>query len=140
MHLAIYKKRGDVNYIRHSKNEFAVAASRKGKTLKPFLDDFAQLVGPTVKTAVFNPSNTIKTSKKVVKALGNRNAVLVKDNGAVCVAKTGYDAEAVEIVMDKGCKTFVGTELYSGVKPINQIEAHLMRFIYQKKYSKKAGK
>ena len=117
-----------------------LAASRKGKTLKPFLDDFAQLIGPTLKTPVFNPSNTIKTSKKVVKALGNRNAVLVKDNGAVCVAKTGYDAEAVEIVMDKGCKTFVGTELYSGVKPINQIEAHLMRFIYQKKYSKKAGK
>lgn len=140
MHWAIYKKRADVNYIKHSKNEFAVAASRKGKTMKPFLDDFAQLVGPTVKTAVFNPANTIKTSKKVVKALGNKNAVLVKDNGAVCVAGTQYDAEAVEIVMDKGCKTFVGTELYKGIKAINPFEANLMRFIYLKKYSKKAGK
>ena len=140
MHWEIYKKRKDVNFIKHSKNEFAVAASKKGKTMKPFLDDFAQLVGPTVKTAVFNPASTMKSSKKVAKALGNRNAVLVKDNGAVCVAGTQYDAEAVEIVMDKGCKTFVGTELYSEVKPINQIEAHLMRFIYLKKYSKKAGK
>lgn len=140
MHLAIYKKRSDVNYILHSDNEFAVAASKKGKTVKPLLDDFAQLVGPFVKTAVFDPSSTIKTSKKVVKALGNKNAVLVKDNGAVCVAKTEYDAEAVEMVMDKGCKALVTSELYGKVKPINPLEAHLMRFIYQKKYSKKAGK
>lgn len=140
MHWEIYKKREDVNFILHSKNEFAVVASRTGKKMKPLLDDFAQLVGPSVKTAIFNPSNTKKTSKKVAKALGNRNAVLVKDNGAVCVAGTEYDAEAVEIVMDKGCKTLVGANLYGGVKAINPIEANLMRLIYLKKYSKKAGK
>lgn len=140
LHYAIYKKRKDVNYIIHSDNEFAVTASKAGKTMKPLLDDFAQLVGPYVKTAVFDPSNTLKTSKKVAKALGNKNAVLVKDNGAICVAKTQYDAEAVEMVMDKGCKTAVGADLYAKVSPINPVEAHLMRFIYQKKYSKKAGK
>ena len=48
-----------------------------------------------------------KTRKTVVKALGKRNAVLIKDNGAVCVAGNQYDAEAVEIVMEKGCKTAV---------------------------------
>lgn len=140
LHWAIYKKRDDVNYILHSDNEFAVAASQKGKTMKPLLDDFAQLVGPSVKTAVFNPASTLKSSKKVVKALGKKNAVLVKDNGAICVAGTQYDAEAVEIVMDKGCKTLVGAELYHGVKAISPLEANLMRFIYLKKYSKKAGK
>ncbi len=140
MHWAIYKKRKDVNYIRHSENEFAVAASQKGKTMKPFLDDFSQLIGPFVKTAVFSPDSTLKTSKKVVKALGKKNAVLVKDNGAVCVAGSQYDAEAVEMVMEKACKTFVGTELYKGVKAINPLEANLMRVIYLKKYSKKAGK
>jgi L-fuculose-phosphate aldolase len=103
--------------------------------MKPLLDDFAQLIGPTVKCAVFGAS-----SAKVVKALGNKNAVLLKDNGAICVAGTKYDAEAIEIVMDKGCKTLVGANLYSGVKAINAIEANLMRIIYKMKYSKKAGK
>jgi len=42
--------------------------------------------------------------------------------------------------MDKGCKTLVGANLYSGVKAINAIEANLMRIIYKMKYSKKAGK
>lgn len=140
MHWAIYKKREDVNFIIHSKNEFAVAASRKGKTMRPLLDDFAQLCGPVVKCAVFNPAETLKTGKKVVKALGKNNAVLIKDNGAVCVADSQYNAEAVEIVMDKGCKTAVGAELYGKVEKINPIEARLMRLIYKTKYSKKAGK
>lgn len=140
MHWAIYKKRADVNYIRHTKEENVVAMSRKGTTMKPLLDDLAQLCGPVVKTAIFNPSNTLKTSKKVARALGKRNAVFIKDNGAVCVAGNEYDAEAVELVMEKGCKTAVGAELYAGVKPISTIDSHLMNFIYKVKYSKKAGK
>ena len=108
--------------------------------MKPFLDDLAQLCGPVVKCAVFNPSDTLKTSKKVVKALGKRNAVLVKDNGAVCVAGSEYDAEAVELVMEKGCKTAVGAQLYAGVKPIGALDANIMRIVYKLKYSKKAGK
>lgn len=136
LHLAIYKKREDVNFIHHSQNEYVKVISAQGKTMKPLLDDFAQLIGPTVKCAVFE-NNSVK---KTIKALGNKNAVLLKDNGAICVAGTKYDAEAIEIVMDKGCKTLVGANLYNGVKPINTIEAHLMRIIYKMKYSKKAGK
>ena len=82
----------------------------------------------------------LKSSKKVVKALGKRNAVFVKDNGALCVAGSEYDAEAVELVMEKGCKTAIGAELYAEAKPIGALDAHLMNFIYKVKYSKKAGK
>jgi L-fuculose-phosphate aldolase len=140
LHWAIYKKRDDVNFIRHTKEENVVAISRKGKTIKPLLDDFAQLCGPVVKTAIFNPDNTLKTSKKVAKALGKRNAVFLKDNAAICVANNQYNAEAVELVMEKHAKTAVGAELYAEVKPIGPIDSHLMNFIYKIKYSKKAGK
>ncbi len=113
LHRAIYKKRKDVN---------------------------AQLVGVTVKNAVFNPNNTLKTSKKVARALKGRNAVLLANNGALCVAGSEYDATAVEMVMEKGCKTEIGKKLFYSGKPINPIETHLMRFIYLQKYSKQAKK
>ena len=135
LHLAVYNKREDVNFIHHSQNDFVKAISTEGKTMKPLLDDFAQLIGPTVKCAK-DPT----AAKSVVGALGNKNAVLLKDNGAICVAGTKYDAEAIEIVMDKGCKTLIGAKLYTGVKAINAFEANLMRIIYKMKYSKKAGK
>lgn len=140
LHRAVYKKRDDVNYIYHTKNEYAVAASKLGKTMKPLLDDFAQLCGPTVRLAAYNPNDTLKTSKKVIKKLKGRNAVLLENNGALCVAGSEYDAGAVEIVMDKGCKTYIGAKMFERFKPINPIETRLMRIIYLKKYSKQAGK
>ena len=112
LHRAIYKKRSDVNYIIHSKNEYAVAASKLGKKMRPLLDDFAQLVGVNVKHVAYNPNDSLKTSKKVVKALKKRNAVLLDNNGALCVAGSEYDAGAVEIVMDKGCKTYIGAKMF----------------------------
>lgn len=140
LHMTIYKKRKDINNIIHSNKDDIFVASQSGKTLLPLLDDFAQLIGPSLKCVTFNPNSTIKSSKKVTRRLKGRNAVLLKDNGAVCCAATKSDAEAVEMVVDKGCKTYIGTNLYSKPKPINPIETRLMRFVYQKKYSKQAGK
>lgn len=140
LHRAVYDNRDDINFIIHSKEEDITAVSKIGKTVKPFLDDFAQLCGATVKSAEFNKNDTIKTTKKVVKALKGRSAVLLKDNGALCCSGTLSDAQAVEMVMDKGCKTFLGSSLFGGGKAINPIETRLMRFIYLKKYSKQASK
>lgn len=140
LHRAIYKKRSDINYIVHNTTPAVMAMSKKGKTMKPLLDDFAQLVGVTVRHAVYNPSSTLKSSKKVVKALKGRNGVLLDNNGALCVAGSEYDATAVEMVMEKGCMTQVGADLFGTGKPINPIETRLMRFIYLQKYSKQAKK
>lgn len=140
LHRAIYKKRKDVNYIVHNQSPEVMAVSQTNKVMKPLLDDFAQLVGVTVKNRAFNPNSTLKSAKKVVKGLKGRNAVLLANNGALCVAGSEYDATAVEMVVEKGCKTEIGKKLFYAGKPINPIETHLMRFIYLQKYSKQAKK
>ncbi len=137
LHRAIYNKREDVNSIIHSKKPEIVSASKVGGTFKPLLDDFAQLVGITLRTGEYNPSNTVKTAKKVVKKLKGRNAVLLKDNGAICAAGNTYDAEAVEMVLEKELRTDAAAKLIGDAKYINKIEAILMRLIYKTKYSKK---
>ncbi len=140
LHRAIYKKRKDVNYIVHNQSPETLAVSRTNKVMKPLLDDFAQLVGVTVKNAVYNPNNQLRTAKKVVRALKGRNGVLLANNGVLCVAGSEYDATAVEMVMEKGCKTETGKMLFGTGKAINPIETRLMRFIYLQKYSKQAKK
>lgn len=137
LHRAVYAAREDVNCIIHSKKPEILAASVRGGTFKPLLDDFAQLIGITLKTGEYNPSNTVKTAKKVVKKLKGRNAVLVKDNGGICVAGTKDDAEAVEMVLEKEMRTDAAAKLLGDAKYINPVEAFLMRFIYKTKYSKK---
>ena len=140
LHRAIYKKRKDVNYIVHNQSPEVMAVSKTTKVMKPLLDDLAQLVGVTVKNAAFDPNSTLKSSKKVVRALKGRNGVLLANNGALCVAGSEYDATAVEMVMEKGCKAEVGKKLFGTGKPINPIETRLMRFVYLQKYSKQAKK
>lgn len=138
LHRIIYNSRSDVNCIIHSKQPEIVAASRIGGTFKPLLDDFAQLVGVTLRTGEYNPVNATETAKKIVKKLKGRNAALIKDNGAVCVADNMFDAEAVEMVLDKEMRTDAAAKLIGDAKYINPIEAYIMRFVYKTKYSKKA--
>ena len=136
LHAAVYKARKDVNAVIHSKEDATLKVSRMGITVKPFLDDFAQIVGISLRTAEYDPDNAKKTSAKVVRKLGCRDAVLIKHNGGLCVGADEDEAKAVELVTEKGCKAFTAASFY-GTKPINAVESLLMRVVYKTKYSKK---
>lgn len=140
LHRAVYKKRADVNFISHSKDPYTVACSKMGKTMKPLIDDFAQIVGVTVKSAKYDPNNSLATSNKVVKKLKGRNAVLLENNGALCVAGSEYDAGAIEFITNKGAKIQISAQMFEKVEPINPLETRIMRLVYKLKYSKQAGK
>ena len=140
LHRAVYKKRADVNFISHSKDPYTVACSKMGKTMRPLIDDFAQIVGVTVKSAKYDPNNSLATSKKVVKKLKGRNAVLLENNGALCVAGSEYDAGAIEFITNKGAKIQISAQMFDKVEPINPLETRIMRLVYKLKYSKQAGK
>lgn len=140
LHRAVYKKRADVNFISHTKDPYVVACSKMGKTMRPLIDDFAQIVGVTVKSAKYDPNNSLQTSKKVVKKLKGRNAVLLENNGALCVAGSEYDAGAIEFITNKGAKIQISAQMFEKIEPINPLETRIMRLVYKLKYSKQAGK
>ena len=137
LHFAVYNAREDVNYIIHSDLPEVHALSIIGKKVKPLLDDFAQIAGPTVKCVAYH--DKAKTLKKIGKALKRgRNAVIIKDNGALCVGSDKFNAEATEMVVDKNAKAYMGALLFDNVAPINAIESKLMNIVYRLKYSKQA--
>ncbi len=129
-HRAIYLSQPKFNYIIHNSDKETLAVSTLGKTMKPLLDDFSQLCGTKVKVA----KNEADCGKKIK----GKNAVLLKDKGALCCGGVESDAEAVSMIMSKACLAQLAANVYDAAKPINPIEALLMRFIYLKKYSKQA--
>lgn len=138
LHAAVYKKRKDVNAIIHSKEAATLELSKTGITVKPFLDDFAQIVGISLKNGEYNPNNRLRAAKKIVKKMRYRDAVMVKHNGALCVGSSMEEADAVKLVAEKGCKAYVAASAYGKEdKYINPLECTLMRLIYKTKYSKK---
>lgn len=131
-HRSIYLAAPKFNYIIHNSDKETVAVSMLGKTMKPLLDDFSQICGTKVKVA--------KTPEKCGKAIKGKNAVLLKDQGALCCGAVEGDAEAVDMIMSKSSLALLGTKVYKAAKAINPAEALLMRVIYLKKYSKQATK
>ncbi len=99
------------------------------KEVLPYLDDFAQLVGP--KLEVVDEEETIIHLAKEV-----GSPLLVRGKGALCAAKKESDAEALSIVIEKNCRAALAA---IGSKPINYWESLLMRQFYLKKYSKREG-
>lgn len=140
LHCAIYNRRRDINAILHTKDGDVVAVSHLGRTIKPLLDDFAQICGATVRCARFDVRSTLATAGRTARALRGRDAVLLKDNGALCCGSNEYDAHAVRMIVEKQCKSMVGASLFGKPKAINPIETRLMRLVYKTKYSKQKNK
>ena len=131
-HRSVYLASPSFNYIIHNADKETVAVSMLGKTMKPLLDDFSQICGTKVKVA--------KTPEQCGKKIKGKNAVLLKDKGALCCGANEGDAEAVDMIMSKASLTLLGTKVFEPAKAINPVEALLMRVIYLKKYSKQAEK
>lgn len=129
VHREIYKNHANINYIAHAGTPGILAASCAGIKLLPFVDDFAQIAGTSVRNVVLN-------TQKISSALKHASAVLLPGYGALCCGITKEDALAVGMVVEKNCKTLIGAALLGRVKPINYFECRLMRHIYLEKYSK----
>ncbi|REE89001.1 L-fuculose-phosphate aldolase [Paenibacillus taihuensis] len=130
----IYHIFNDINYIVHSDTPSVTAVSHADITVRPLLDDFAQLVGTSAKTVPIHAKTAIRS------ALKRASAVLLHQKGALCCGSTRSDATAVAMVMEKNCKALIGASLFGSIQPIHPLESFLMRYMYLNSYSKQATK
>jgi ribulose-5-phosphate 4-epimerase/fuculose-1-phosphate aldolase len=138
LHCAVYRARDDVGAIIGSSLPHIADASAKFGEIKPLLDDFAQIIGPSVPAVVWEGSG--EGARRIVKALNGSNAVLIMGIGALCCAGNEGDALAVGMVLDKGCKAWLAASAKGFIRPISPVECRLMRFVYKMQYAKKAEK
>ncbi|MGL1893258.1 MAG: class II aldolase/adducin family protein [Spirochaetaceae bacterium] len=127
----LFNTREDLNFILHSKEPNTYALSETGLTLKPLLDDLAQLIGTKVGSVNVSLDSHLPKNEP-----GSRNAFFLKGNGALCFAETKLDVYAVQLVLEKGSRSLIDSEILGGGHRISLLESFLMRFIYKKKYSK----
>lgn len=131
IHNEIYKNNTKINNIIHTNTTGILDVSCAGIKLLPLLDDFAQIAGTSVETVEMDAS-------KISSSLKGSPAVFIQNNGALCCGISKGDAIAVNLVTEKNCKALIGAALLGKIKYINPFECILMRFIYLKKYSKRA--
>jgi len=136
IHERIYETNRQINYVICEQTPEMMAMAETNETLRPLLDDFAQVAGTKAKNVTYHPN-------KIAQALKRSSVVFVENIGALCTGKTKDDALAVGLVSQKAMEAYIGALLFSQngkVKAINPIECQLMRFVYLKSYSKQVEK
>lgn len=105
---------------------FIAECCSAGIKVKPYLDDYAQMIGPDM--------SVVKNEEKDIKAgLFGRNAVLVKGVGAICIGETEDDVDAVATIVKKNC---CAACYVRKSKPLSHADSLLQRYVYLNKYSK----
>ena len=108
------------------------AVSKKRGTVRPMIDDMAQIGGTDFACVKVKAG----WEKKAAKHLANRNVVFLNKLGAVCTGSSLDEAEAVASVLEKNCLAKLYSEACGKRHHLEYFDALLQRTVYLMKYSK----
>lgn len=139
--------RDGITSILLAQTPYIIKTSSLGNTMEPYLDDVAQIAGVDVKCVDLDDCREeqaeagIKSTGDVLtqtllETLSDRNAVLIKDIGALCTGFDESEAEAVAIVLEKACMAAYLAHQVGNIPPLSKESAKKDREGYVNHYSK----
>ena len=132
LHIGIYKARKDVNAIIHTHSVFASAAAVAGIDIPPILEDQAAFLGGEIKLAGYALSGTPEQMTNVLAALGDRNAVLMANHGAVGTGKNMRDAFTACELIEKTARVYFLTLSAGKVNQLPEKALAIQKELYSK--------
>jgi L-fuculose-phosphate aldolase len=136
MHLAIYRKRPDVNAIIHTHSPFATSFAVARVEIPVVEEELAAVVGGSVRVARYAVFGTEKLGRNVCEALGDKNAVLLQNHGVVTVGHTLKEAYRVAVVVENAAKIFVFSKLIGEPVKIGGRNIRIIRKNFMGNYPK----
>ena len=106
IHLRVYEERPDVNSVIHTHSTFASVAAVTGLEIPPIVDETIISIGGTVKVATYGFPATEELAENVIQALGQRNAVLLRNHGLLGVGQSAYHALDICDLVERTAQIF----------------------------------
>lgn len=122
-----------INMLILNRSHYSKTVSTTGETVKPYVDDIAQIIGIDIR------NYPAAERKKISRLFKSRSAVSIKDEGILCAGSSPDDAAAVAIIAEKAAIIHIQGSFFNKLTYIGKAESALMRFIYRRKYSKQAA-
>ena len=107
LHVAIYEARPDVGGIVHTHAVYSSAVAVAGLGIPPIVDEMVVALGGEVRVSDYAPPASEELAERVCAALGNRDAALIRNHGAVAVGATPEAALDTSILTERAAKIFV---------------------------------
>lgn len=107
LHLTIYRSRPDVGAIVHTHAPYVTTLSVLRRALPPVIDEMVVSLGGTIEVTDYAFTGTDAVGINVLRALGDRAAVLLASHGNVCIGRDLAHALHVAIAMEAGARVYV---------------------------------
>ena len=117
-HIAIYRARPDVNAVVHTHPLFGSVVAVAGRDIPPIVDEMTIALGGPVRVSEYAFPGTEEMARAVCKALGERNAALIRSHGAVGVGRTLREALDVCVLTERVAQIFLYARLLGEVRTL----------------------
>ena len=118
LHLAIYGERPDAGAVIHTHSVYSSVAAVAGLDIPPLIDEMMLAVGGPVMVSDYAFPGTQELADKVVAALDERNAALIRNHGAVGLGRDLRTALDVCALVERVAQIFVYSSLMGRVNPL----------------------
>ena len=119
-HVAVYRARPDVDAVIHTHSVYASVAAVAGLDIPPLVDETVMAVGGPVRVAEYGFPSSQELADHVVAALGEQNAVLLRNHGLIGVGATLEQALSVCELVEHTAKVFILARLLGEAHPLPQ--------------------
>jgi L-ribulose-5-phosphate 4-epimerase len=116
LHIAVYKARPDVGAVVHTHSVHASALAIAGVGVPAVLEEEVALLGGEIRVAQYGASGTEELARNAVRALGDRNAVILANHGAVGVGRTLREASDSCELVEKAAQVYLLALTTGGVQ------------------------
>ena len=130
MHVAIYRARPDVRAVIHTHAVYSSVAAVAGLAIPPIVDEMAVALGGAIEVSDYAFPGTMELADSVRDALGERNAALVRNHGAVGVGSDLKEAMEVCKLTERVAQVYLMASILGKVSPLPEdiVEAEIAIF------------
>lgn len=134
LHRFIYKKRADVNAILHTHSTYASAVACTRQEIPPILEDMIQIVGGNIETAEYELPGSEELAQAAINSLGEKNAALLANHGAISVGKNMDIALKVAEIVEKSAKIYLIANQTGNINELSEEDVEMMKKIHELKF------
>jgi len=132
-HTAIYKNRDDVKAIIHTHSQYALAVSSVVDSIPVFLDEIFSHIGGELTVSRYALPGSDELAENLLNVLGDKNAALLSNHGAVCCGKNLDEALEVVRVVEQICKIFILSSCLGKTKVLPEEGREYQRAMFEMK-------
>jgi ribulose-5-phosphate 4-epimerase/fuculose-1-phosphate aldolase len=130
-HLAAYRARGDVRAVIHTHSVYASALAVAGLEIPPLIEEQVILLGGPVPLAEYAIAGSQELGDKACAALGEGNAVLLRNHGMLGVGANLEEAASVCELVERLAQVYVLALGLGRVTPLPESVVELEKKIFR---------